>query len=223
MLALASTVAISLFAVAMILLMLERRRRPAAAHLPSEAMDTVEAWPPQAVRVMTLEERHAYEIVRRAMPKHLVLAQVPLARFISVPTKHSYAEWLQRAGRLNVDLLITDTSSRPVAAVEIHASDETPRSVKRHKRLAEVLQAAGIRVHIWREDALPTPEQAMRQLRGDDIAGYDDESDRQRGPIPVAEVKELLNAGDRVDYGHGRDPVASTFFDDLDALVPQKS
>lgn len=218
MLALASTVAVSLFAVAMILLMLERRRRPAtAAADKAEALDTIEAWPPQAVRVLTLEERHAYEIVRRALPKHLVLAQVPLARFISVPTQHSYAEWLQRAGRLSVDLLITDTSSRPVAAIEIRAAEENPRSEKRHKRLTEVLQTAGIRVHVWNEDALPTPEQAARQLRGEDV--FTD--DNARGPIPVADVQELLSEGDYRDYNH--DPVASSFFDDLDAMVPAKT
>lgn len=215
MLALASTVAVSLFAVAMILLMLERRRRPSVDARP-EALDTIDAWPPQAVRVLTLEERHAYEIVRRAMPKHLVLAQVPLARFISVPTQHSYAEWLQRAGRLSVDILITDSSSRPVAAVEIHAAEETPRSMKRHKRLTEVLQTAGIRVHVWKEDDLPSPEQAARQLRSEE--NYDEQ---KPGVIPVADVQELLSDGDNRDYRH--DPVASSFFDDLDALVPQKS
>jgi hypothetical protein len=214
-------VAIVLAAVVLSMWFLESRKRPARAAKSDEAMDTVADWPPQAVRVLTLEERHAFEIVRRAMPKHMVLAQVPLARFISVSTENPYAEWLQRAGRLSVDLLITDNSSRPVAAVEIHAAEQSPRDAKRHKRLARVLQDAGVTVHTWYENRLPTADQARRQLLGK-AADLDDDDGRARGPLPVAEVQELLAAGDDKDYGSGSDPVASSFFDDLDAMVPQK-
>ena len=33
--------------------------------------------------MLTLPERQAYDLMRKAMPRQLVLAQVPLARFIS--------------------------------------------------------------------------------------------------------------------------------------------
>jgi Protein of unknown function (DUF2726) len=224
-----ASVAGALLAVACVLLMIERRRRPdgrSAFARHDDALDTIAAWPPQAVRVMTLAERHAYEILRRVMPRHLVLAQVPLARFISVPTLNPYAAWLTRAGRLSVDLLITDTSSRPVAAVQIRSAGESERGVKRHQRLVDVLQAAGVRVHIWPEDNLPSPEEASRQLRGDltpSMAGAFDALDAPlevdkngRRVIPVAQVEELLAEGDHRDYSH--DPVASTFFDELDPL-----
>ncbi len=221
MLAIATTIAISLFAVAMILLKLERRRKPAAAAInPLDGVDTLAAWPPQTVRVLTLGERQAYDIVRRAMPKHLVLGQVPLSRFISVPTKHSYTDWLQRVGRQSVDLLITDTSSRPVAAIEVRGTGESARSIKRHEGLTRVLQAAGIPVHVWREGALPSPAQAYKQLRGDDAAQAveSEMDDTGRHAIPVADVAELLAEGDNRDYSH--DPVASSFFDDLEVVKP---
>jgi hypothetical protein len=214
--------AVAFGAVALCMTLIERRRRPKARPAGVDALDTVADWPPQAVRVLTLEERHAYEIVRRAMPKHMVLAQVPLARFISVSTENPYPDWLNRAGRMSVDLLITDNSSRPVAAVEIHAAEESERYIKRHKRLARVLQAAGIPVHTWHENRLPTADQARRQLLGKSADEDDADESKVRGPLPVAEVQELLAAGDDRDYGSGSDPVASSFFDDLDAMVPQK-
>lgn len=224
MLAIVSTIAFSMFVVAMILLKLERHRAPVSAKpKPTDAMDTVEAWPPQTVRVLTLEERQAYDIISRAMPRHLVLGQVPLSRFISVPTKNTYADWLHRVGRQSVDLLVTDSSSRPIAAIEIRGSVESPRSVKRHETLTRVLEAAGVPVHVWREGALPTAEQAYKQLRGHASAAHtpsqratDEEDDHQ--PIPVADVHEMLAEGDNRDYGH--DPVASSFFDDIDVLAP---
>lgn len=230
MLGIAAIVAVALLAVASILLVIERRAKPVDTLAARDHLDTIAGWPPQAVRVMTLDERQAFEIARRAMPRHLVLAQVPLARFISVPTQNAYATWLSRAGRISVDILITDGSSRPVAAIEIHGADESPRSLKRHERLTQVLQAAGIPVHAWREDALPTLEEATRQLCGKqtDEAAESTETavsidEQGRRVLPVAQVEELLAAGDQRDYGHDQhDPVASTFFDDLDAL-PAKS
>ena len=40
-----------------------------------EHHDTVVSWPPQATRVLTHAERQAYELVRNALPAHMILAQ----------------------------------------------------------------------------------------------------------------------------------------------------
>lgn len=209
----------------LMLLLLARRRKAGAdaGHAPdSDLLDTVQAWPPQAVRVMTLPERLAYGTLRRALPRHLVLAQVPLSRFISVPTGNSYGQWLTRAGRLNVDLLVCDASSRVIAAVEVRPPEQTQRSVARHHRVAQVLEAAGVKVHVWRETDLPSIA-AVRELfksKGDapaeDAAGIDLGG---RHMIPVPEIQELLMEGDELAYNHLNEPVSSGFFDDLDALA----
>jgi len=215
------------FTVALLVLLLlswlwARRR----AHTPSrtrgeESLDTVQSWPPQVVRVLTLPERKAYDVLRRALPGHLILAQVPLARFISVPTRHAYAQWLHRAGRLNVDLLVCDASSRAVAAVEIRPASQTARSRTRHQRLAEVLQAAGLAVHVWNEAALPSVAEARKLLTAageslDDMAV--DAHGRQRLPVP--DIQEVLSAGDEFEYNQN-EPVPSGYFDDFDAATPQ--
>ena len=205
------------------------RRRASASRrlLADDSLDTVQAWPPQAVRVMTLGERQAYEILRRALPGHVVLAQVPLSRFISVPTRFPYAQWLQRAGRLGVDLLVCDFSSRAVAAVEVRTADESARSAKRHQRLVEVLRAAGVTVLEWNEDALPSVAQARESFMPKAavaVAAHAPTAVTAGGRtlLPVAEIQELLADGDTTDYGQ-LEPVPSGFFEDEDPRLARQA
>ena len=221
MLSFDSTSSVALIASVLLLLsMLWMRRRAQSGNRPGkeESLDTIEAWPPQVVRVMTLPERKAYDALRRAMPKHLILAQVPLQRFISVPTTNRYSMWLQRVGRHTVDFLVCDSSSRAIAAVEVRSNDETPRAQARHARIDEVLKAAGLTVHVWNETALPTVAQVRQLFKNDEL----DLAVGPNGQLPVADMQELLTLGDAGDFGLAQDPVSSDYFDDLEA-VPQAS
>ena len=209
------------------LMWLRRRGGGVARRAPDETLDTVQAWTPQAVRVMTLPERKAFELLRRALPRnHMVLAQVPLARFISVPTEHSYADWLHKVGRLCPDLVVCDASSRVIGIVEIATPNDGERSRKRHERLHRVVQAAGIPVHVWAEGTMPSVAEARALFKPKsataEASGTTDEWQEvgtlgQR-LIPVPEIQEMLADGDDA-WAHdpSHDPVASGFFDDLDA------
>lgn len=199
-----------------------RRRAPAAAPRRDDSLDTVQAWPPQAVRVMTLGERQAYEILRRALPGHVILAQVPLSRFISVPTRNPYQQWLTRAGRLAVDVLVCDFSSRAVAAIEVRTAEESQRSAKRHQRLIEVLRAAGITVYEWNEDELPSIAE-VRELFAAKASGKESARIDERGRrlLPVPEIAEVLAEGDATDYGQ-LEPVPSAFYDEQEDMPPQR-
>jgi hypothetical protein len=206
-------------------LWLRRRLAGPRTTAAEDTLDTVQAWPPQAVRVMTLGERQAFEILRRALPGHVVLAQVPLSRFISVPTRFPYAQWLQRAGRLGVDLLVCDFSSRAVAAVEVRTHDESARSAKRHQRLVEVLRAAGVKVHEWNEDDLPSVAEARDMFFPKAPVTAEHEvavSPNGRPLIPVAEIQEMLAEGDTTDYGQ-LEPVPSGFFEDEDPRLTRRA
>jgi hypothetical protein len=166
---------------------------------------------------MTLGERQAYEVLKRALPGHVILSQVPLSRFISVPTRNPYQLWLQRAGRLAVDLLVCDYSSRAVAAVEVRTAEESKRSAKRHQRLVQVLRAAGVQVLEWDEDALPDVVQAREVFIQKPAAK--DAPDRidavGRRMLPVPEIAEVLADGDATDYGQ-LEPVPSAFYDEME-------
>ena len=102
-----------------------RQRQQQRRQRERQAPDTVTGWPPEAARVLTITERHAHDLLRRAMPGFLVMAQVPLARFIRVPTRHSYSEWLQRVGSLSADLLLCDAGSRVLAVIDVRSNQES--------------------------------------------------------------------------------------------------
>lgn len=219
-----SIAALLISALLLSLLFARRRGGPSRKRPKAESLDTIQAWTPQAVRVLTSAEREAYDLVRKAVPGQLVLAQVPLARFISVPTRHSYSDWLTRVGRLSVDLLVCDHSSRVVLAIDVRTSGESARSQQRHERMSEVLRAAGIRVAHWRADALPGLAEVRSQI-AESMPGQD--SELPVGPggrrlLPVAETVEVPAAGDAAAPATPQlEPVSSDYFDDLDGLAPR--
>jgi Protein of unknown function (DUF2726) len=194
----------------------ERRER-------RDALDTLAAWPPEAARVLTITERQAYDLLKRAMPGYLVLGQVPLARFIRVPARHSYSEWLQRVGALSADLLLCDAGSRVLAVVDIRPATESERSRKRHERMAKVMRAANIHVHVWREGALPTAAEvrtAMAHTMAPAAPGMKTTNSRPMPLIPVAEMSEVLAEGDRAAmegaFDPSMEPVPSGFYDEIE-------
>ena len=210
-------------------LMRLRQRQQSRRGAAREALDTVAAWPPEAARVLTVDERQAYDLLRRAMPGFLVLAQVPLSRFLRVPSRHSYSDWLQRVGSLSADLLLCDAGSRVLAVVDIRAVDESARSRRRHERMARVLGAAGIRVHTWREGQLPAVAEVrhvLAPLAGAATPGTKPTPSRPMPLIPVPEISELLADGDRAALAAAFDPalepVPSAFFEDLEPAGAQR-
>ena len=188
-----------------------------------DALDTLAAWPPEAARVLTITERQAYDLLKRAMPGYLVLGQVPLSRFIRVPARHSYSEWLQRVGALSADLLLCDAGSRVLAVVDIRPAIESERSRKRHERMAKVMRAANIHVHVWREGALPTAAEvrtAMAHTLAPAAPGMKTTNSRPMPLIPVAEISEVLSEGDRAAmegaFDPSMEPVPSGFYDEIE-------
>ena len=202
-----------------------RQRAPRASAARRDALDTVQDWMPEPARILTVAERQACELLHKALPGFLVLAQVPLSRFLRVPTRQSHAEWLHRVGNISADLLLCDSSSRVLAVVDIRAPQESERARRRHERMARVLKAAGITVHVWREDRLPEIAEiraslgsALGALPARSATTRAGTSSRPAPLIPVADIEEILAAG---DLAHGRsaahEPVPSAFFDDMEA------
>jgi hypothetical protein len=208
-------------------LRMRQRRAPRSKQSARDALDTVVSWPPDSARVLSIHERQAYDLLRRALPGMLVLAQVPLSRFLRVPTRHSYTDWLQRVGSLSADLLLCDSGSRVLAVIDIRSPQETDRSRRRHERLARVLKAAGIRVYTWREGELPTLADIRNGISADlappePVAGKATAS-KPMPLIPVADIEEVLADGDLASYDAGMEPVPSGFYEDLDSVRGQLS
>lgn len=201
----------------------QRRQRVASgtgAPRLAEARDTVADWPPTLTRVLSAPERQAYLTLRQAVPELMVLAQVPLARFIRVPTRYSYGEWFGRVGQLSVDLLVCDQAAAVVAVIEIRPAQESDRSRHRHLRMTRVLKAAGVRVLVWPEGDLPTP-QAMRELllpreaAAERAAAKSQQTVPGAGPLTAIPVAEVRQPGAEPDDAQ-RDPPPTTWYGDLD-------
>jgi hypothetical protein len=96
----------------------------------------------------------------------MILAQVPIARFLNVPKRNSYAEWMRRLGSQCVDFVICDVTSQVIAVVEVRPPvDQIGEKLRaRLDRVERVLTAANIPVHIWNEERLPTIEAARDRL-----------------------------------------------------------
>jgi hypothetical protein len=200
------------------------RLKPAAT--PGRAgLDTLAAWEPQATRVLTAAECQAFNVLARAYPQHVILAQVPIARFLRVPTRYSYREWLRRVGNQCADLVLCDPRSQALAVVTVRTSDPPSEgSRKRHARMMRVLAAADIPLYEWIEGALPSPEGARRQIGVDPmvrvqvaaqpalaVVGGDARDHPQRGwhrHDEVPQPDEVLEL---------REPPASSWFDEFDS------
>ncbi len=166
-----------------------------------DQLDTLIDWAPVATRVLTAHEREAWHVLRRALPDHMVLGQVPVARFIKVPTRNPYSEWLRRVGSLCADLVVCDAQSQVIAVVEVRqpASKENERARRRHARMDRVLDGARIPVHIWLEGALPGPVVAREAILGAATASTGPQSqsgnDTARRDAEAAAVVASLQGG----------------------------
>ncbi len=214
----------------------EVRRKPRT----DEQLDTLLDWEPTGTRVLTTAEREAYQVLRKALPEHMVLAQVPVARFIKVPKRNSYGEWLRRVGSLCADLVICDMTSQVVAVVEVRQphSRENERAQRRHARMDRVLKGAQVPVHVWLEGALPGAVVAreailgaaagdFHQARRDAEAAAVVASLQAGGSLRGVKVNERTidvvldevggDAWETTGADHERrEPPPSTWFDDLD-------
>jgi Protein of unknown function (DUF2726) len=206
----------------MLSLMAVRRRQREANQRTArrDALDTVAGWPPEAARVLSTTERQAFELLKRSLPGFMVLAQVPLSRFVRVPMRHSYADWMNRVGQLSADLVVCDIGSRVLAVIDIRSAEETVRSRRRHERMTRVLRAAGIQVHTWREGDLPAASEVRSVIGAVLVDNAPRPTNSRPMPlIPVADIEEILAEGDAMDFGNGMEPVASAFFDEIETVT----
>ncbi|CAN5783963.1 hypothetical protein BH11PSE8_BH11PSE8_33030 [soil metagenome] len=207
-----------------------RRGDPLVRDDDADRIDTLAGWPPQATRILTASERLAYGLLLRALPGHLILAQVPLARFLKVPKRNSYAEWLRRLGNQSVDFVVCDMASQVLAVVDVQApaAISSERSRKRLNRMARSLKAAGIPLHVWTENALPSVEAVRETVLPKPVvkeplsnpmplASPSPEPARKvrdSGPSPFDESNRDSTQDELIEM---REPPPSTWFDDLDS------
>jgi Protein of unknown function (DUF2726) len=204
------------------------RRRESGGVREAEAedrIDTLTGWPPQATRVMTTPERIAFGTLVRALPEYMILAQVPLSRFLSVPKRNSYSDWLRRLGYQSVDFVVCDMTSQVIGVIEIQAADSrnSERARKRLSRIGRSLKAAAIPLHVWTENVLPSADAAREAVLPRPTATGTDTEPVQSplsGPASMALGKSNDLFVD-TDREAGRDDMIeappSTWYDEFDS------
>lgn len=219
----------------------DAKPQPPVQHMPvHETLDIVSAWPAQVTRVLGTAQRMAHRSMVTALPEYTVLAQVPLARFLQVPRRHSYAEWLRRAGHLGADFVICDSASQVVCVVLLSADGDSARRRQRIELMSRVLKGASVRLVVWRESALPSRDDmrsaVLPQSRIDVISGAPVAPPEVHQPEPANDERADAEAsGQRPALAAGRvalpvpdvheddgpdtilEPPASTWFDDVDS------
>jgi hypothetical protein len=209
--------------VALIAVAVLRGRSASPRRGEERRLDTVAAWPPTATRILTSAERQAYSTLERALPGYMILAQVPLARFLKVPTRNSYTEWLRRMGTQCADLVVCDMASEVLAVINVQppAGAESERSRKRLNRMGRVLKAAGIPMHVWTDNALPSAEAAREMIMprpaGAAAAASSPVADtriRATRPTPFDEEGRDESQDERIEV---REPPPSTWFDEFNS------
>jgi len=226
------TLSVAILAVLALVWWLVRRRGRSEVEVPAgDRLDTLAGWPPTPTQILRTSERIAYSTLRLALPGYMILAQVPIARFITVPKRNSYAEWMRRLGSQCVDLVVCDVTSQVVAVVEIRPPNAqlTDGVRRRLDRVSRVLEAVGIPLHVWNHESLPSVEAARAslapkmpavplELAARRVAAQAAAPTIDGGQNPFEDTDRNWSPDEGIEVTEVREPTASTWFDELDSV-----
>ncbi len=215
-----SSFALALVAALMLLLLASHRRRISGRRAKKIAESASTRFVAQAVRVLTVAERQAHTLLRQAMPGYLVLAQVPVTRFLRVDP--SQPQWVQQTNGLSADLLLCDSGSRVLAVVSVRSVLASEGSRRRHDKLMRLLRDSGVKSLFWNEDALPDVAMIRAQIVPMLVGNA---ATRPPGAVPsrampLIPVAEILAEGDAEHDDASMEPVPSALFDEFEPDLP---
>ncbi|MFD1259616.1 DUF2726 domain-containing protein [Entomomonas asaccharolytica] len=128
-----------------------------------------QAWPYQAVPVMSPIEKKFYWQLKRTFPHYHILAQVHLSQVIRPPRGKNELKWLNKIWYMSLDFVILDDRLEMVAAIEL---DDRSHLLKRRReadqRKSKALKAAGVRLIRIQTSHLPNDLQLANLLEGDE-------------------------------------------------------
>lgn len=123
-------------------------------------------WPFVQQKPLTTVEQVLFHRLVQALPQHIVLAQVPMSRFLRVRKGRPVQEWRNRISQKSVDFLVCKSDFTIVAAVEL--DDSTHSQIDREiadSTKNRALAAAGVPLVRWHVSALPDFD-AIRAMFG---------------------------------------------------------
>jgi len=122
-------------------------------------------WPFYVRKLLSQPEQVLYHRLVRALPAHIVLAQVQVSRVLGVKRGFNFQAWNNRINRLSYDFVVCAKDSTVIAAIEL--DDKTHESEsraytddKKNKAAAD----AGLRLVRWSVRTLPSEEAIRSEL-----------------------------------------------------------
>ena len=132
---------VAVLAIAVITLILRSRR--------SESDGT---WPFFAKK----PEQILYFRLMKALPDHIVLAQVQLSRMLGVKKGNNYQSWLNRISQMSADFVICAKDATVLVVIEVDdASHHSDRRKAADEKKGRALSAAEIKLLRWQARDLP--------------------------------------------------------------------
>lgn len=128
-------------------------------------------WPFYLKRLLTQPEQVLYHRLVKALPNHIVLAQVQVSRVLGVKKGSRVHEWNNRINRLSYDFVICDKAAAVIAAIEL--DDKSHESERRRATDAKKNKAtldAGLKLVRWHVKALPDEAMIQREIIQKDAA-----------------------------------------------------
>lgn len=113
-------------------------------------------WPFYAKKPLSSPEQVLYFRLCKALPEHIVLAQVGLSRILGVKKGNNFGEWFNRINRLSADFVLCSKDSTIVAVIELDdASHEKADRQAADAKKDKALSSAGIRIVRWQAKSIP--------------------------------------------------------------------
>ena len=126
------------------------------------------SWPFYVKKPLTQPEQVLYHRLVKALPEHIVLAQVQVSRILGVKKGSSFNEWNNRINRLSYDFVVCSKDSTVLAAVELDdKSHESKRRTATDEKKNKATADAGLRLIRWNVKALPDESAIHRELRSE--------------------------------------------------------
>lgn len=115
-----------------------------------------EEWPFYARKPLSVPEQVLYFRLKKALPEHIVLAQVALSRMLGVKKGNNFQAWFNRINRMSADFVVCLKDATVVAVIELDDSSHQHADRKAtDQKKNKALSAAGIRIERWQTNALP--------------------------------------------------------------------
>lgn len=114
------------------------------------------AWPFYAKKPLSNPEQVLYFRLVKALPDHIVLAQVALSRMLGVNKGNNYGTWFNRINRMSADFVVCSKDSTIVAVIELDdASHKRATREIADAKKDKALASAGIRIIRWKVSSMP--------------------------------------------------------------------